>query len=108
MSSPKRRNTSKSGGSRKSTREPAKSRGTENSSRTAEASSDQPATFEATFGRGESPEQGRYRALLAASEGRLQQLQLEKMPANALLRARHKQKIARERKLIRDLAELLD
>lgn len=45
---------------------------------------------------------------MAAAEERLQKLTLLPIPRNALLRARHKQKIARERKTIRDLAELLD
>lgn len=102
MPSTRTRHTSKSGGSPRSRSKPARSTGTGNSSPTA------PVSFEEVFGKGEGPEQARYRALMAAAEERLQQLEKLPMPRNALLRTRHKQKMAKERKAIRDLAELLD
>lgn len=102
MPSRKHRNTSNSGASRKSTKKPARLAATGSSSQTA------PASFDQVFGKGLSPEQVRYRALIQAAEERLQKLLLEQIPANALLRSRHKGKIARERKMIRDLSELLD
>lgn len=102
MPSTQRRTSSKSGGSQKSTKKPARSRGTGNTSPTA------PRSFEEVFGKPETPDQVRYRGLMAAAEERLQKYLAEPMPTNALLRTRHKQKIAKERKIIRDLAELLD
>lgn len=96
----KHQRTSNSGGSRKSTRTPAKSRGTENSSPTA------PASFEQIFGKPESEEVQRLRQLKSASEGRLQQLEAH-TPTLALYRTRHVQKLAKERKLLRDIREAL-
>lgn len=102
MSSNRRHNTSKSGASQKSTKKPARLAATGNFSSTA------PASFDQVFGKGLTEEQKRYQDLMAAAEDRLQKLLLEPMPANALLRTRHKQKIASQRRQIRSLAELLD
>lgn len=101
MRSPKHRTTSKSGGSRKSTSKPARSRENASTSRTP------PASFESVFGKEESPQTVQYRELLAKSDARLRQLLQEPVPANGLLRTRHKQRIAREKRLQRDLEELI-
>lgn len=104
MRSQKRPSTSKSGASRKSTKSTERSTNTESSSRIA------PASFDQVFGETKttSPEQERYGRLFRAAEERLQALTGAPMPQNGLLKARHKQRIARERKALRDLAELLD
>jgi len=102
MRSTKRRTSSNSGGSRESTKKPVKSQPNRNTSVTS------PASFVEVFGEEESPEKARYRALKAAATERLERLLGLPMPTNGLLRARHKQRIARERKYIRDLDELLD
>lgn len=78
------------------------------SAATANSSSNAPVSFDQVFGKGLTPEQQRYRDLMAAAEERLQKLLLEPIPANALLRTRHKQKIASQRRQIASLAELLD
>lgn len=102
MPSTKRRTSSNSGGSQASTRRRAKSPETQNTSATS------PASFVEVFGEEESPEKARYRALKAAAVERLENLMALPMPTNGLLRARHKQKIAREKKHIQYLDELLD
>lgn len=103
MRSNKPRTTSKSGGSGKSTTRGTSQRA-KNSSRTV------PASFEEVFGK-EKPlteEELRWQGLRAASKARLEGLLAQPMPLNGLLRARHKQKLARERKLLRDLDDLTE
>lgn len=102
MPSTKRRTSSSSGGSPASTRKPARSRPSRNTCATS------PASFVEVFGQEETPEQKRYRALKAAAIERLENLMAAPMPTNGLLRARLKQKIAREKKQIQYLDELLD
>lgn len=101
MTSRERRNTSKSGGSRKSTTKPAKSRATRNTSTT------QPASFEQVFGKGPTPEVQRWTRLLEAARWRHQLLLEMEVPKLALLRTRHLQRLAREDKHIRDIQEVL-
>lgn len=93
--------TSNSGDSRRSTKTPARSRGTGNSSQTA------PASFEQIFGKPESEEVQRLRQLEAASRLRLEQLEKQPKPTLALYRVRHTQKVSKERKLLKDIREAL-
>lgn len=97
----RRQATSNSGGSRKSTKTPAKSKATENSSPTA------PRSFEEIFGKPESEELQRLRQLEMASKLRLAQLEAQPKPVMALYRTRHVQKVSKERKLLRDIQEAI-
>lgn len=99
----KRRNTSKSGGSARSTKTRAASAAARNSSPTSI-----PSSALVLDGNPPNPINANYRRLRANAESRLATLLTEAMPANGLLRARHKQRIARERRLIAQLTELLD
>lgn len=95
----KRRTTSKSGSSARSTK-----------SDSAEVARSSSQTAAPSFVLdGSPPPEGhqRYLKLLSAAEGRLMQLLTRDVPKNALLRARHKQAVAKERRLIASLNELL-
>lgn len=98
--SPKRRTTTKSGNS-------ATSRKTATSSRTWNSPPTAAPSFELD-GQPPNPLKARYDTLLAAAKDRLHNLLQEPEPKNGLLRARHKQRIAKERKQILNLLELLD
>lgn len=97
---PEARNTSKSGGSRKSTHTPDKSRESENSSPTAEAWSE-------TFGRTSSKEEQRLQQLLRAAVIRLADWEAKPAPNVALYRVAHKQTGARLKKHVERLREAL-
>lgn len=101
MPSRTRHNSSSSGGSRKSTNKPARSKGTENSSQTA------PRSFAEAFGEPESPELKRLRELERRSKTRLAELEATGTPRLALHRTRHVQKLSKERKLLRDIQEAI-
>lgn len=97
--STKRHTISKSGSSAKSTRT-AKHTANQSSSQIAAPS------FELD-GRPPDHARKRYQELLNASEQRLTKALTETPPQNALLRARWKQRIAKERRQIGNLKELL-
>jgi len=100
--SAKRRTTSKSGASGRSTR-------TETSPRVKPSSATAPASFAQVFGetKAVNPERERARALLTGARLRLAHLQGLPEPRLALLRQRHRARLDRMAKYVRDLEEYL-
>lgn len=100
MPSAKRRTTSKSGAS-------AKSRKTATSQRKKNFSPTVPASFEETFGKPENPEVRHYKALKSKAQLRLAEIEATPVPTLALLRSRHKQRLARLKAYIQEIEEVI-
>lgn len=101
MTSNKRRTTSKSGSSPKSTKKPGPSSRTPSSSATA------PTSFAEVFGKEESQEVRRARQQLARATEELRGLRSIPEPTIALLRTRHKARLARLTKYVGQLEEYI-
>lgn len=103
MSSAKRRNTSKSGGSAKS-KKPATSPDGRNSSQTSAPSSEAPLELD-----GNPPDEQRanLQSRLEAALGRLERLRALPTPKVALFRTQRAQDISRHKRLIKQLTEAL-
>lgn len=111
----KHRTTTKSGGSGKSTKKVTSTR-PKNSSRTPPASSGPSLELRSytieelrnQVSQDAARERERYFHLARRAKQRLSSLEALEVPKNALLRSRHKQKIAKERRLIEALGELVN
>lgn len=100
MTSNKRRTTSKSGRSAKS-----KTRAT--SSRNLNSSPTAPASFEQIFGAPESDELQNLKASLARYQGMAAEMRNQGEPKLALYRTRHRARLARIQRFIRELQEAI-